>query len=91
MMGENHLVRVRAKWRTAQGWGISPDTGKLAYIERKMGVVRCPFCGQQHEHGWNTGPRRPHCDKPPSEDYLIVCDDDAEPAPSPRRRRAKGG
>ena len=48
-MSEDDLIRVPAKWRIARGWGISPETGKLAYLETKMAVIHCPFC-----HGWEV-------------------------------------
>jgi hypothetical protein len=24
-------------------------------------VERCPYCGESHEHGWDSGHRRSHC------------------------------
>ncbi|MYZ48349.1 hypothetical protein [Propylenella binzhouense] len=50
-----------------------------------VAIVRCPFCCQEHEHGWLSGPRTPHCvgGRPEGAgDYYVDCPED-----TPRQRR----
>lgn len=43
-----------------------------------LAIIKCPYCGDEHVHGWVSGFRVPHCmdkkhrDKP---NYYIICND----------------
>lgn len=36
-------------------------------------VFSCPFCGLEHTHGWDDGPRSSHCRDFLSRSYWLVC------------------
>ena len=39
--------------------------------------IKCPYCGEMHQHGFGTGHRVPHCapGKEKKSDYYIDCSD----------------
>ena len=50
-----------------------------------IAIVLCPLCGEEHRHGWGSGPRTPHCVGGPPKgvgDYYVDCPED-----TPRQRR----
>lgn len=38
-------------------------------------TVKCPYCGEEHTHGFRTGYRTTMCKKQGQSDYWLDCDD----------------
>lgn len=58
--------------------------GRIPYVRgvrvpgREIGKVQCPYCHEEHNHGWGDGLRTAHCDEPGMEpnSYHIMCDEE---------------
>ena len=51
---------------------VHENGGKYSCIEV---TVKCPYCGQEHTHGFSTGYRSTMCKKEGQSDYWLDCDD----------------
>lgn len=49
----------------------------VARKEGKQAVIDCPYCGEEHVHGWGEGHRVAHCYAPNSDPgYYLDCGGD---------------